>query len=49
MGTPVRIEIKGKPVFLCCKGCREDALADPDATLKKVEQLKKSKTAENKK
>lgn len=49
MGTPVKIDIKGKPVFLCCKGCTDDALADPAATLKKVEQLKNPKTAENKK
>lgn len=49
MGTPVRIEIKGKPVLLCCEGCRDEALADPDATLTKAEQLKKPKTPENKK
>jgi hypothetical protein len=48
MGTPVKIEIKGKPVFLCCKGCEEEALADADATLKKVEKLKKPKTANSK-
>jgi hypothetical protein len=42
MGTPVKIEVKGQAVFLCCKGCRDDALADPDATLKKVETLKKA-------
>ena len=40
MGTPVKIEINGKPVFLCCKGCEEEALAAPDATLKKAEKLK---------
>jgi hypothetical protein len=40
MGAPVKIEIEGKPVFLCCEGCRDDALADPAATLKKVESLK---------
>ena len=40
MGAPVKIEIEGKPVFLCCEGCRDDALADPKATLKKVESLK---------
>jgi hypothetical protein len=49
MGTPVLIEIKGKPVFLCCKGCKDDALADPDATLKKVEELKKHTGDKNKK
>jgi hypothetical protein len=40
MGTPVKIEIKGNAVFLCCKGCQEEALAHPDATLKKAEKLK---------
>src|SRR5258708_36806765 len=33
MGTPVKLEVGGKPVFLCCAGCREDALAVPNATL----------------
>jgi hypothetical protein len=49
MGTPVKIEIKGKPVFLCCKGCEDEALADPDATLKKAEQLKKPQAQDKKK
>lgn len=40
MGMPIKLEIKGKPVFLCCEGCRDEALADPDATLKKAEKLK---------
>jgi hypothetical protein len=41
MGTPVRVVIKGEPVFLCCKGCRKEAEKDPDATLAKVRQLRK--------
>jgi hypothetical protein len=48
MGTPVKIEIKGKTVFVCCKGCKDDALADPDATLKKVEELTKAKSGDAK-
>jgi multidrug efflux pump subunit AcrA (membrane-fusion protein) len=40
MGVPVKVVLKGQPVFLCCKGCEVDALANPDATLAKVEQLK---------
>jgi len=48
MGTPVRIEIKGQPVFLCCEACRDEALADPDATLKKASE-QKSKTTQDKK
>jgi hypothetical protein len=42
MGPPVKIDINGRPVFLCCEGCRDDALADPEATLKKAATLKLS-------
>jgi hypothetical protein len=44
MGTPVKLEVKGKTVFLCCEGCREKALANADATLKKVEELRKRRS-----
>jgi YHS domain-containing protein len=49
MGTPVKVEVKGQTVFLCCNGCKEKALANPDATLVKVESLKTetAKTAES--
>lgn len=40
MGVPVKIMLKGQPVFLCCKDCREKAEADPDKTLAKVKELK---------
>jgi len=40
MGAPVKLVIKGQPVFLCCKGCEKRALANPDQTLAKVEELK---------
>ena len=40
MGVPVKIMLKGKPVFLCCKDCVEMAEADPDKTLAKVKELK---------
>ncbi|MHB1424311.1 MAG: efflux RND transporter periplasmic adaptor subunit [Gemmataceae bacterium] len=40
MGPPVSLEIKGQKVFLCCKGCKDDALADPEQTLTKVKELK---------
>ena len=43
MGPPMKIMVKGHPVFVCCKGCEKDALKDPDKTLKKVEEFKKSK------
>jgi hypothetical protein len=41
MGPPVKVTVKGRAVFLCCKGCRTKALADPDRTLARLEELKK--------
>jgi hypothetical protein len=45
MGVPQKVVLKDKdgkerPVFLCCAGCKKSALADPVATLAKVEELK---------
>ena len=40
MGVPVKVMVKDQPVFLCCKGCRTKALADPAKTLARVEELK---------
>jgi hypothetical protein len=45
MGPPVKLTIKGKPVFICCKGCKSKAEKDPDQTLAKVEELKAKKKA----
>lgn len=41
MGVPVKLMIQGQPVFLCCEGCRDEALANPTKTLERVNQLKK--------
>jgi len=46
MGAPLKLDIKGKPVFVCCKGCKKKAEADPDKTLAKVEELKAKAIAE---
>lgn len=40
MGTPVKVAVNGQTVFLCCSGCKEKALANPEATLAKVKSLK---------
>ena len=40
MGTPVKVMVSDQPVFLCCKGCRKKALADPEKTLARVKELK---------
>ena len=42
MGAPIKLDLNGKPVFLCCKGCTGKAKANPKATLAKVEELKKA-------
>jgi hypothetical protein len=46
MGAPIRLDIKGQPVFICCKGCKRKAEADPDKTLATVERLKAKAKAE---
>lgn len=33
MGTPIKVDVKGQPVFLCCNGCRDSLLKDPDKYL----------------
>src|SRR5579863_10121200 len=40
MGTPIKLTIGGRPVFICCEGCQKRALADPQATLKALERRK---------
>jgi Cu/Ag efflux protein CusF len=45
MGPPVKVQIDGQPVFLCCAGCEEKALANPKQTLAKVAELKASERA----
>lgn len=45
MGTPVKIMVKGQPVFLCCDGCVKKAQSNPDQTLNKVRELKAGKSA----
>jgi hypothetical protein len=49
MGAPVKITVKGQPVFLCCKNCIKQAEKDPDKTLAKLKELKEkaAKTATN--
>ena len=46
MGVPVKLMVKGEPVFVCCKGCNQTALKHPDETLKTVAELKAKARAE---
>lgn len=43
MGVPLKLDVQGQPVFVCCKGCEKKALGDPDATLARVASLKAGK------
>src|SRR5262249_55948795 len=43
MGKPVKLMIDGKPVFICCEGCRDEALAKPEETLKKLSATPETK------
>ncbi len=36
MGTPLKVDVKGKAVFICCEGCREQLLAEPRKHLAKL-------------
>jgi uncharacterized protein (TIGR03000 family) len=40
MGVPVKVLVKGQPVFLCCKGCAEKARNNPEQTLATVKELR---------
>ena len=34
MGTPIKLEIKGRDVFICCEGCRKSWVEEPDRYFK---------------
>jgi membrane fusion protein, copper/silver efflux system len=47
MGTPQKVEVKGQSVFICCEGCRENLLAEPDKYLAKLAAKKNETPSEN--
>ncbi len=40
MGTPLKLDVKGQPVFVCCAGCKSKALKNADETLAAVATMK---------
>ena len=36
MGTPLKVDVNGTPVFICCEGCRESLLEEPAEYLAKL-------------
>jgi uncharacterized protein (TIGR02231 family) len=39
MGPILKVNVKGQPVFVCCKGCEAEAKAHPDEALLQFQQL----------
>jgi len=37
MGVPIKIELQGRTVLLCCAGCRDEANQNPDKVLQKLD------------
>ncbi len=38
MGTPFKIRLNGRIVFLCCPGCEDEVKKDPEKYLKKLDE-----------
>jgi YHS domain-containing protein len=36
MGAPLKMDVNGHTVFLCCEGCKDKLLASPDEYLAKI-------------
>lgn len=43
MGAPIRLDIQGQAVYVCCKGCQKKAESNPEKTLAKLAELKAKK------
>lgn len=40
MGAPLKLDVKGQSVYVCCAGCKSKALKNPEETLATVAKLK---------
>lgn len=40
MGAPLKLDVNGQPVFVCCAGCKSKAMKNADETLATVARLK---------
>lgn len=38
MGAPIKVDVDGKNVWICCDGCRDKLLANPDEYLAKLDR-----------
>ena len=44
MGTPIKLEIEGRTVFICCEGCRDSWVNEPDKYFKILDDYLSGKT-----
>lgn len=47
MGTPVKVMVGEKPVFICCEHCREPLLEDPEKYLAELAEKQKKAAEES--
>jgi len=45
MGAPLKLDVDGRPVFICCSGCKSRALKNPEQTLATVAKMKADNAA----
>lgn len=43
MGAPLRVDLRGTSVFLCCKSCESKAFAKPEAAVARAAEYKAAK------
>jgi uncharacterized protein (TIGR03000 family) len=43
MGIPVKVTVKGQPVFVCCEGCVAKAQNNPEQTLDQLKKVKRKR------
>jgi hypothetical protein len=46
MGTPLKIVVKGEPMFVCCKSCMKLASEEPDKTLAQLKVIQEARAQE---
>ena len=40
MGTPIKLEVEGRTVFICCEGCRDGMLGNPEKYFKVLDDYR---------
>lgn len=38
MGAPIKVDVNGQPVWICCEGCRDPLLENPEEYLAKLKR-----------